>query len=79
MAEELPEFDAEWFPSVWRAYIEFRPSMENPHGNGGFLSPKMEPARPSDPCPKVRLQVNSLRPPVPDVGKGLGSWLRSPK
>ena len=39
-AEALPEFDPEWFPTLWRAYLAFGPSLENPHGHGGFLSPR---------------------------------------
>jgi hypothetical protein len=27
-------------PTLWRSYLEFGPSMENPYGHGGFLSPK---------------------------------------
>ncbi len=39
-AEALPEFDPEWFPTLWGAYLAFGPSLENPHGHGGFLSPR---------------------------------------
>ena len=34
--EALPEFDPQWFPTLWRAYLAFGPSLENPRG---FLSP----------------------------------------
>jgi hypothetical protein len=43
-AEELLEFDPEWYPTVWRAYIAFGPSLDDPHGHGGFLSPKNGPS-----------------------------------
>ncbi len=36
--EETAEYDAAWYPTLWKAYTEFGPSMESPHGHGGFLS-----------------------------------------
>ena len=35
----MPEFDQDWYPTLWRAYRSFGPSDEQPHGHGGFLSP----------------------------------------
>jgi hypothetical protein len=37
--EEPAEYDAAWYPTLWKAYTAFGPSMESPHGHGGFLSP----------------------------------------
>jgi hypothetical protein len=36
-AEAFPDFDPEWFPT--RAYMAFGPSLDDPHGHGGYLSP----------------------------------------
>ena len=38
--DELPEYDAAWYPAIWKAYTEFGPSSDWPHGHGGFLSPQ---------------------------------------
>jgi hypothetical protein len=38
--EALPAFNPEWFPTVWRVYMAYGPSLENPHGHGetsGYL------------------------------------------
>jgi hypothetical protein len=37
--EAMPEFDPDWYPTLWRAYRAFGPSESQPHGHGGFLSP----------------------------------------
>jgi hypothetical protein len=37
-AEELAVFDLEWFPTLWRTYTVFGPTLDNPHGHAGFLS-----------------------------------------
>jgi hypothetical protein len=37
-AEALPDFEPDWYPTLWRAYMAYGPSMEDPHGHGGFLS-----------------------------------------
>ena len=29
-----------WFPTLWRAYLAYGPSLENPHGHGGVISPR---------------------------------------
>eukprot|EP00291_Cryptomonas_curvata_P001546 CAMPEP_0172178108 /NCGR_PEP_ID=MMETSP1050-20130122/15834_1 /TAXON_ID=233186 /ORGANISM="Cryptomonas curvata, Strain CCAP979/52" /LENGTH=420 /DNA_ID=CAMNT_0012850753 /DNA_START=16 /DNA_END=1274 /DNA_ORIENTATION=+ len=39
-AEDLPVFDPDWFPTLWRTYMNFGPSLDEPHGHGGFLSPQ---------------------------------------
>jgi hypothetical protein len=36
--------ELDWFPTLWRSCISFGPSMDNPNGHGGFLSPRMVPA-----------------------------------
>ncbi len=38
--EELAVYDAAWYPALWKAYTEFGPSSDWPHGHGGFLSPR---------------------------------------
>ena len=37
--EELAEYDAGWFSTLWKAYTEFGPSMDSPHGHDCFLAP----------------------------------------
>ncbi len=32
-AEEVPEFDPDWFPTLWRAYMAFGPTLEDRHGH----------------------------------------------
>ena len=34
--DELPEYDAAWYPAIWKAYTEFCPSSDWPHGHCGL-------------------------------------------
>ncbi len=38
-AEEVPVFETDWFPTLWRSYLVFGPSLDDPHGHG-VLSPQ---------------------------------------
>ena len=50
-AEEVPAFETDWFPTLWRSYLVFGPSLDDPHGHGGFLSPQNGGCLTSGPLP----------------------------
>ncbi len=70
-AEELPDFEVEWVPTLWRSYCEFGPSMENQHGHGGFLSPKNGACMTSGPLQEAENE-SELSPTVSGSRKGPG-------
>ena len=65
-AEEDPVFEIDWFPTLWRSYLVFGPSLDDPHGHG-VSSPKEK----SDLRKQLlMLRKKSLSMPASDDGSG---------
>ena len=58
--EALPEFDPDWYPTLWRSYMAFGPSEQQPHGHGGFHSPHTGAYLSNGPLPPA---IGLLSPP----------------
>ncbi len=74
-AKRCPILKWSGLPTLWRSCSEFWPSMENPHGHGGFLSPKNGACMTSWPLPDAENE-SVLSPTVSGSQKGPGKRLK---